>query len=138
MITQPPRSTRTYTLFPYTTLFRSWPIRILHLHSSFSLGGKEARAVRLMNLTEDRAHHTILSAMPAALGARDAIAPGIRVDFPKDAPPLPGRPSLPRSRHLAGYRIGFHLLLRSPWVAMDGVLAPRPPPPPLPHRLCNP
>src|SRR3546814_14297490 len=97
MITQPPRSTRTYTLFPYTTLFRSWPIRILHLHSSFSLGGKEARAVRLMNLMEDRAHHTILSAMPDALGARDAIAPGIRVDFPKDAPP--GRSVRRRSRH---------------------------------------
>src|SRR3546814_1267956 len=25
MIRRPPRSTRTYTLFPYTTLFRSWP-----------------------------------------------------------------------------------------------------------------
>src|SRR3546814_18709985 len=36
-----------------------WPIRILHLHSSFSLGGKEARAVRLMNLMGDRAHHKI-------------------------------------------------------------------------------
>src|SRR3546814_15968488 len=24
MIRRPPRSTRTYTLFPYTTLFRSW------------------------------------------------------------------------------------------------------------------
>src|SRR3546814_2491846 len=24
MISRPPRSTRTYTLFPYTTLFRSW------------------------------------------------------------------------------------------------------------------
>src|SRR3546814_13621649 len=82
---------------------RDHPLRILHLHSSFSLGGKEARAVRLMNLMEDRAHHVILSAMPDALGARDAIAPGIRVDFPKDAPPLPGRPSLPRYRALAPY-----------------------------------
>src|SRR3546814_5415827 len=27
MIRRPPRSTRTYTLFPYTTLFRSAPIR---------------------------------------------------------------------------------------------------------------
>src|SRR3546814_6542769 len=26
MIRRPPRSTRTYTLFPYTTLFRSWPV----------------------------------------------------------------------------------------------------------------
>src|SRR3546814_7132537 len=119
MITQPPRSTRTYTLFPYTTLFRSWPIRILHLHSSFSLGGKEARAVRLMNLMEDRAHHTILSAMPDALGARDAIAPGIRVDFPKAAPPLHGRPSLPRYRELARYMRGFDLLISSNWGAME-------------------
>src|SRR3546814_6814679 len=29
MIRRPPRSTRTDTLFPYTTLFRSW----LHLHA---------------------------------------------------------------------------------------------------------
>jgi len=102
-----------------------WPIRILHLHSSFSLGGKEARAVRLMNLMEDRAHHTILSAMPDALGARDAIAPGIRVDFPKDAPPLHGRPSLPRYRDLARYMRGFDLLLSYNWGAMDGVMAHR-------------
>src|SRR3546814_7450652 len=27
MNTRPPISTRTYTLFPYTTLFRSWPPR---------------------------------------------------------------------------------------------------------------
>src|SRR3546814_6019598 len=27
MIRRPPRSTRTDTLFPYTTLFRSWPAR---------------------------------------------------------------------------------------------------------------
>src|SRR3546814_10469913 len=27
MIRRPPRSTRTDTLFPYTTLFRSWPSR---------------------------------------------------------------------------------------------------------------
>src|SRR3546814_9599958 len=29
MIRRPPRSTRTDPLFPYTTLFRSWPDRIL-------------------------------------------------------------------------------------------------------------
>ena len=102
-----------------------WPIRILHLHSSFSLGGKEARAVRLMNLMEDRAHHTVLSAMPDALGAHEAIAPGIKVDFPKDAPPLHGRPSLPRYRDLARYMRGFDLLLSYNWGAMDGVMAHR-------------
>src|SRR3546814_19457151 len=78
-----------------------------------------------MNLMEDRAHHTILSAMPDALGARDAIAPGIRVDFPKDAPPLHGRPSLPRYRDLARYMRGFDLLLSYNWGAMYGVMAHR-------------
>lgn len=102
-----------------------WPIRILHLHSSFSLGGKEARAVRLMNLMGDRAHHTILSAMPDALGARDAIAPGIVVDFPKDAPPLYGKPSLHRYRLLAEYMTRFELVLSYNWGSMDGVMARR-------------
>ena len=102
-----------------------WPIRILHLHSSFSLGGKEARAVRLMNLMGDRAHHTILSAMPGALGARDAIDPAIIVDFPKDAPPLHGKPSLARYRELAEYMTRFELVLSYNWGAMDGVMARR-------------
>ncbi|WP_447953382.1 glycosyltransferase family 4 protein [Sphingopyxis chilensis] len=102
-----------------------WPIRILHLHSSFSLGGKEARAVRLMNLMGDRAHHTILSAMPEALGAREAIDPAIIVDFPKDAPPLHGKPALGRYRDLAHYMLNFELVLSYNWGAMDGVMAHR-------------
>jgi glycosyltransferase involved in cell wall biosynthesis len=106
-----------------------WPIRILHLHSSFSLGGKEARAVRLMNLMEGRAHHTILSAMPQALGARDAIEPAIAVDFPQDAPPLHGKPGPARYRALARYMGSFDLVLSYNWGAMDGVMA---------HRLCAP
>lgn len=102
-----------------------WPIRILHLHSSFSLGGKEARAVRLMNLMGPRAHHTILSAMPDALGARAAIDPDVFVDFPQDAPPLHGRPSLARYRKLADYMTRFDLVLSYNWGAMDGVMARR-------------
>lgn len=102
-----------------------WPIRILHLHSSFSLGGKEARAVRLMNLMGDRAHHTILSAMPDALGARDAIDPGIVAHFPGDAPPLHGKPSLARYRDLARYMPNFDIVLSYNWGAMDGVMAHR-------------
>src|SRR3546814_9040547 len=31
MIRRPPRSTRTYTLFPYTTLFRSLPVQKINL-----------------------------------------------------------------------------------------------------------
>src|SRR3546814_3099481 len=39
MIRRPPRSTRTDTLFPYTTLFRSWHHRQLHHHQQ---GGNRA------------------------------------------------------------------------------------------------
>src|SRR3546814_18843254 len=44
MIRRPPRSTRTDTLFPYTTLFRSaTPYAELHCHSAFSfLDGSSA------------------------------------------------------------------------------------------------
>ena len=104
---------------------RDQPVRILHLHSSFSLGGKEARAVRLMNLMGDRAEHKILSAVPDALGARDAIDPAIRVEFPSDAPPLHGKPSIGRYRDLARYMLNFDLVLSYNWGAMDGVMAHR-------------
>ena len=68
------------------------PLNILHCHSTFALGGKEARAVRLMNAFGGAARHTILTAVPDALSARDAIDHGIAVDFPADAPSLIGRP----------------------------------------------
>jgi len=101
------------------------PARLLHLHSSFSLGGKEARAVRLMNLMGPRARHTILSAAPDAMGARDAIDPAIDVDFPADAPPLYGKPGPARYRDLARYMQQFDLVLSYNWGAMDGVMAHR-------------
>src|SRR3546814_5595371 len=44
MIRRPPRSTRTYTLFPYTTLFRSWCRRDDELGSGQT--GGSAREVR--------------------------------------------------------------------------------------------
>lgn len=101
------------------------PARILHLHSSFSLGGKEARATRLMNLMGPRAEHVVLSAVPGALGARDAINADIRVAFPGDkgAPPLHGKPGLRRYRALARFMQGFDLVLSYNWGAMDGVMA---------------
>lgn len=104
------------------------PVRILHLHSSFSLGGKEARAVRLMNAWEGRAEHCIVSGVPDQLGAREAIAGGVAVRFPTDAPALTGRPSPDRYRRLASYMTGFDLVLSYNWGAMDAVMA---------HRLCG-
>ena len=101
------------------------PVRLLHLHSSFSLGGKEARAVRLMNLMGSRARHVILSAVPDATGARDSIDSGIDVAFPTDAPPLHGKPGPARYRDLARYMQQFDLVLSYNWGAMDGVMAHR-------------
>jgi L-malate glycosyltransferase len=102
------------------------PLRILHCHSTFSLGGKEARAVRLMNVFGDRAYHSILSAMPDALGARDSIDPRIKIEFPGEAaPPLYGKPSPGRYRDLARYMTQFDLVLTYNWGSMDAVGARR-------------
>ncbi len=102
------------------------PARILHCHSTFMLGGKEARAVRLMNAFGDQAEHVVLSAVPDALAARDAIDPGIKVEFPGDAaPPLHGKPGLGRYADLVDYMDGFDLVLSYNWGAMDVVGARR-------------
>jgi hypothetical protein len=98
------------------------PVRILHCHSTFSLGGKEARAVRLMNAWGDAAEHAVLSGMPDQLGAREAIDPGLKVDFPSDAPSLTGRPGLGRLFRLARYLRGFDLVLTYNWGAFDAVM----------------
>jgi glycosyltransferase involved in cell wall biosynthesis len=100
-------------------------VRILHCHSTFSLGGKEARAVRLMNAFGDAAEHVVLSAMPDRLGARDAIARGIEVGFPQDAPPLTGAPTPLRLWRLARYMREFDLVLTYNWGAFDAVMARR-------------
>ncbi len=101
------------------------PIHILHLHSSFSLGGKEARAVRLMNAFGDAARHTIVSGVADQLGARGSIAKGIRYEIAQDTPSLTGRPSVARYEALAKYMRRFDLVLTYNWGAIDGVMARR-------------
>lgn len=101
------------------------PLRLLHCHSTFSLGGKEARAVRLMNAFGDAAEHAVLSAMPDRLAAREAIAKGIRVSFPDDAPSLTGRPSPLRLARLSRYMRRFDLVLTYNWGGFDAVMARR-------------
>ena len=98
------------------------PPRLLHVHGSFSLGGKEARAVRLMDLWGDRARHSIVSAAPRLMSARDAIDPATPVDFP-EAPPLAGRPSMARFRAIAAFLADYDLVLSYNWGAMDAVMA---------------
>lgn len=95
---------------------------ILHVHGSFSLGGKEARAIRLMNIWGDKARHSIVSAAPDALGARAAIDAGVDVDFP-DSPPMAGKPGVSRYRNISKYLKRFDLILSYNWGAMDAVMA---------------
>ncbi|MBM6575919.1 glycosyltransferase family 4 protein [Microvirga sp. SRT01] len=101
------------------------PVHILHLHSSFDLGGKEARAVRLMGAWGDRARHTIVSGVPGALGARDSIPKGVRYEIAQGDLPLTGRPSVKRYEAIAHYMRRFDLVLTYNWGAIDGVMARR-------------
>lgn len=81
--------------------------------------------MRLMNAFGDAADHTVLSAMPDQMGARDAIDPAIAVEFPSDAPSLQGKPGPARYRVLAAYMRQFDLVLSYNWGAMDVVGARR-------------
>jgi L-malate glycosyltransferase len=97
-------------------------VRILHAHSTFGRGGKEARSVRLMNAFGAAAEHEIVSALPE-FGAREGLEPGIAASFPSDSPPLAGRPGLPRLFRLARHMRGFDLVLTYNWGAFDAVMA---------------
>lgn len=101
------------------------PVNILHLHSTFSLGGKEARAVRLMNAFGDRARHTIVSSMDGQYGAQGAIAKGVDYEIAQNPPPLTGSPSVTRYEAIAAYMRRFDLVLTYNWGAIDGAMARR-------------
>jgi len=99
---------------------------ILHIQSGFDLGGKEARAVRLMNIWGPRARHRVVSAMPEAMGAARAIDSRISCDFPGGAmPSLRGAPGLRRYHAWARAMQAFDLVLSYNWGAMDAVMAHR-------------
>ncbi|UYY59415.1 glycosyltransferase family 4 protein [Sphingomonas sp. S2-65] len=100
-------------------------IHILHLHSTFNYGGKEARAIRLMNAFGDRARHTIVSAMPDQLEARAYVAKTVQYEIAQNPPPLSGRPSVGRYEAIAKFMRRFDLVLTYNWGAIDGVMAAR-------------
>src|SRR3546814_20780676 len=54
MIRRPPRSTRTDTLFPYTTLFRSDEVERVRLVIEVAVGARRRRGVRLFCGIEQR------------------------------------------------------------------------------------
>lgn len=98
-------------------------LRLLHLHSSFSPGGKELRAAKLMNAFGSGIDHTIVSAVPGDLGAASAIDPAISVTYPDDFPALAGRPLPRRLQAIARAMLGHDLVLTYNWGAMDAVMA---------------
>src|SRR3546814_995013 len=95
MIRRPPRSTRTDTLFPYTTLFRSYgcpPQRVQHSHSPAPCNACVARWGRRgkMVRTKPQSHidylapfalslsKPVLSACKAVEGGRSSLGAGRR------------------------------------------------------------
>lgn len=101
--------------------------RLLHLHSTFDLGGKEARAVRLMTAFGDAFTHDIVSAVPRAVGAARQIAPEVDARVLQDFPPLAGRLTLAKLKAIGAAitRGNYDLVLTYNWGALDGVMANR-------------
>ncbi|WP_370174690.1 glycosyltransferase family 4 protein [Sphingobium abikonense] len=77
-----------------------------------------------MNIWGAKARHSIMSADPSAMGARDAIDPGIDVTYP-DGPSFAGKPGRARYREIRAFLKGFDLVLTYNWGAMDAVMAHR-------------
>src|SRR3546814_15055209 len=110
MIRRPPRSTRTDTLFPYTTLFRS--VRHKELPCGWkSLGAAEARhrvtEPLCKALWNDEGHGVTIVRQPTRAGVRDAAA--------KVAQILPPSPLFIHEfgHELSGVRIAFTAECRS-------------------------
>ena len=97
-------------------------LRLLHLHSSFDRGGKELRAVKLMNLFGTGIDHSVVSAVPEARAAAAAIDPALSVDWPQ-FPSLSGKPWPRRLQAIAEAMRGYDLVLTYNWGAMDAVMA---------------
>ena len=98
-------------------------LRLLHLHSTFASGGKERRAVRLMNAFGPKVAHAIVSGVPAETGAGRELSRALRVTWPADFPPLTGAPTPARLQRIARAMRGYELVLTYNWGAMDAVMA---------------
>jgi len=99
------------------------PLKVLHLHSTFDAGGKERRAVSLMNRFYKGVEHHIVSAQPGAMGAKGLIDKRVAAYFPFGFPALAGKLRIARLQRLARAMQGFDLILTYNWGAMDAVLA---------------
>ena len=96
-------------------------LRLLHLHSTFSPGGKELRAAKLMNAFGPDVEHVVVSGVAGELGAASAVDPAVAVSYPDDFPALAGKPGPARWWRIARALRGFDLVLTYNWGAMDAV-----------------
>ncbi len=96
---------------------------ILHLHSSFSPGGKEVRTAQLMNAFGPKVQHSVVSGMPGEMGASKLIKTSIPVRYPTDFPALQGKPLPGRLMKIAEAMKPYDLVLTYNWGAMDAVMA---------------
>src|SRR3546814_14157607 len=123
MIRRPPRSTRTDTLFPYTTLFRSVDAEFVDAHRrvlELGLAGHriddridqrtDARVGRELIVPVDRHEHLAAAHLATSAHARNQRAP-VRGDARPPAFPYAGREPVGRV-HVA---IRFRPMRGSPW-----------------------
>ena len=96
---------------------------VLHCHSTFSAGGKELRCVQLINAFGRSLRHSIVSGVPTSMQAASRISSGLLVDYPKDFPPLQGKPWPARLLKLAQAMKPYDLVLSYNWGAMDIAMA---------------
>jgi len=76
-----------------------------------------------MNAFGPEIRHTVVSAVPGALGAAKAVDADIAVSYPGDFEPLAGRPMPARLQRLAKAMQPFDLVLTYNWGAMDAAMA---------------
>ena len=97
--------------------------KILHLHSTFSEGGKELRSVRLMNAFGPGVGHAIVSGEPGRMEAARHIQSRIPTLYPEDFPALQGTPTPGRLMRLARAMQPYDLVLTYNWGAIDAAMA---------------
>lgn len=100
--------------------------RLLHVFSTFNLGGPQMRAVQLFNAWGSAFAHSIVSVGHGELAAREGLSRAVSVDFP-DFPDLK-RGTLPARLAAVAARIralGPDLVLTYNWGAVEVVMSAR-------------
>ena len=97
--------------------------KVLHCHSTFAAGGKELRAVQLMNAFGKALDHSIVSGDPAQMAAKAHVGRQVSARFPKNFPSLTGFPSPGRLAKIAKALKPYDLILTYNWGAMDVAMA---------------